>query len=71
MDPNTVRRIARLAEIEDGQPVLEIGAGLGSLSLALVEAGARLTVVEIDRYVLPALREVVDRTAMGMKPELA
>ena len=39
-DQNTVRRIARLAELEPGQPVVEIGAGLGALTLALAEAGA-------------------------------
>lgn len=58
-DPNTVRRIARLAEVGPGDHVVEIGAGLGSLTLALVETGAEVTAVEIDRYVLPVLREVV------------
>jgi 16S rRNA (adenine1518-N6/adenine1519-N6)-dimethyltransferase len=59
-DPNTVRRVARLAEIEDGQPVIEIGAGLGALTLALVEAGAKVTAVEIDRHLLPVLRAQVE-----------
>ena len=59
-DANTVRRIVRLAEVEPGQPVVEIGAGLGSLTLALVEAGARVTAVEIDRHVLPVLRRQVE-----------
>jgi 16S rRNA (adenine1518-N6/adenine1519-N6)-dimethyltransferase len=58
-DPNTVRRIARLAAIGPGDRVVEIGAGLGSLSLALAETGAAVTAVEIDRYLLPVLREVV------------
>jgi 16S rRNA (adenine1518-N6/adenine1519-N6)-dimethyltransferase len=39
-DGNTVRRIVRLAGITEGRRVVEIGAGLGSLTLALVEAGA-------------------------------
>ena len=39
-DPNTVRRIARLADVGPGSSVLEFGAGLGSLSLALAETGA-------------------------------
>ena len=59
-DPNTVRRIARLAHIVPGDRVVEIGAGLGSLTLALVEAGAEVTAVELDRHVLPALRQVVE-----------
>ena len=59
-DGNTVRRIVRLAGITDGQRVVEIGAGLGSLTLALVEAGAVVTAVEIDRHVLPVLRAQVE-----------
>ncbi len=59
-DGNTVRRIVRLAGITDGRPVVEIGAGLGSLTLALVEAGASVTAVEIDRHVLPVLRAQVE-----------
>jgi 16S rRNA (adenine1518-N6/adenine1519-N6)-dimethyltransferase len=59
-DPNTVRRIARLAEIGPGSQVLEIGAGLGSLSLALAETGARVVAVELDRHLLPVLRSVVE-----------
>ena len=58
-DPNTVRRIARLAAIGPGSSVLEFGAGLGSLSLALAETGARVVAVELDRHLLPVLRSVV------------
>jgi 16S rRNA (adenine1518-N6/adenine1519-N6)-dimethyltransferase len=60
VDPNTVRRIARLAEVGPGDLVLEIGAGLGSLTLALVETGADVVAVEVDRYLLEALRETVE-----------
>jgi 16S rRNA (adenine1518-N6/adenine1519-N6)-dimethyltransferase len=59
-DGNTVRRIVRLAGVEPGARVVEIGAGLGSLTLALVEAGAEVTAVEVDRYVLPVLRRQVE-----------
>ncbi len=59
-DANTVRRIVRLAGVEPGTRVVEIGAGLGSLTLALAEAGARVTAVEVDRHVLPVLRRVVE-----------
>ncbi len=59
-DGNTVRRIARLAGVTEGGQVVEIGAGLGSLTLALAEAGASVTAVEIDRHVLPVLRAQVE-----------
>lgn len=59
VDPNTVRRIARLADVGTGDRVIEIGAGLGSLTLALVESGARVTAIEIDRGIVPVLRDVV------------
>ena len=59
-DPNTVRRIARLAGVGPGSPVIEFGAGLGSLSLALAETGARVVAVEVDRRLLPVLRTVVE-----------
>ena len=59
-DPNTVRRIARLAEVAAGDRVLEIGAGLGSLTLALAETGASVTAVEVDRHLVPVLRSVAE-----------
>ncbi len=59
-DGNTVRRIVRLAEIQSGQRVVEIGAGLGSLTLALAEVGAQVTAIDIDKYLLPVLRTVVE-----------
>lgn len=59
-DPNTVRRIARMAEIGPGDRVIEIGAGLGSLTLALAETGAAVTAVEIDRRLVPLLSSVVE-----------
>jgi 16S rRNA (adenine1518-N6/adenine1519-N6)-dimethyltransferase len=59
-DSNTVRRIVRLAGITPGQKVVEVGAGLGSLTLALVEAGASVTAIEIDRAVIPVLRDQVE-----------
>ena len=58
-DPNTVRRIARLAGVGPEDLVLEIGAGLGSLTLALVETGAEVHAMEVDRYLLDPLISVV------------
>jgi 16S rRNA (adenine1518-N6/adenine1519-N6)-dimethyltransferase len=62
-DPNTVRRIARLAGVGAGSRVLEIGPGLGSLTLALVEAGAEVVAVEIDRRLAAALRDLLPAAA--------
>ncbi len=59
VDPNTVRRIARLAGVGPGDHVIEIGAGLGSLTLALAETGATVRAIEVDRGVVPVLRDVV------------
>jgi 16S rRNA (adenine1518-N6/adenine1519-N6)-dimethyltransferase len=59
-DGNTVRKIAHLAGVGPGSRVVEIGAGLGSLTLALVDAGAEVTAVEIDRRLLPVLRSKVE-----------
>ncbi|MGE3328349.1 MAG: 16S rRNA (adenine(1518)-N(6)/adenine(1519)-N(6))-dimethyltransferase RsmA [Acidimicrobiia bacterium] len=59
VDPNTVRRIARLADVGADDRVLEIGPGLGSLTLALAETGARVTAVEVDRGLVPVVRDVV------------
>jgi len=59
-DGNTVRRIARLAGVGPGTQVVEIGAGLGSLTLALAETGASVTAVEVDRHVVPVLRSQVE-----------
>ena len=60
VDPNTVRRIARLAGVGPGDRVIEIGAGLGSLTLALAETGAEVTAVEVDQHLAPLLRETAE-----------
>ena len=60
VDPNTVRRIARLAGVGPGDRVVEIGAGLGSLTLALAETGASVTAIEVDHRLVPVLRTVVE-----------
>lgn len=49
IDANTVRRIVTSARVAPGEHVVEVGPGLGSLTLGLLEAGASVTAVEIDR----------------------
>jgi len=58
-DPNTVRRIVRLAGLDPDEPVLEVGPGLGSLTLGLLDAGARVLAVEIDPVLAGALGATV------------
>jgi 16S rRNA (adenine1518-N6/adenine1519-N6)-dimethyltransferase len=49
IDPNTVRRIVRIAGVGAGTTVVEVGPGLGSLTLGLLETGADVVAVEIDK----------------------
>ena len=58
VDRNTLERIVRAADLQPGEPVLEIGGGLGALTLALAAASPAVTTVEIDRHLEPILREV-------------
>ena len=62
-DPNTVRRVARLSGVGPGDRVVEVGAGLGSLTLALGETGAAVMAVERDRALVAVLREVLAEKA--------
>jgi len=55
MDGDVLSAIVREARVSPGDNVLEIGPGAGTLSAALLEAGARLTAVEIDRGLRPVL----------------
>ena len=57
-DRNTLDRIVRAANLPSGDPVVEIGGGLGALSLALAASSPRVTVIEIDRHLEPILTEV-------------
>ncbi|MCR6487283.1 16S rRNA (adenine(1518)-N(6)/adenine(1519)-N(6))-dimethyltransferase RsmA [Amycolatopsis sp. OK19-0408] len=57
-DPNTVRRIVELAGVGAGDVVLEVGPGLGSLTLGLLATGADVVAVEID----PKLAERLPKT---------
>ncbi|WP_296538396.1 16S rRNA (adenine(1518)-N(6)/adenine(1519)-N(6))-dimethyltransferase RsmA [uncultured Actinomyces sp.] len=66
-DAGTVRRIVRSAGVRPDDTVLEIGPGLGSLTLALLETGARVSAVEID----PVLARALPVTVADRMPEAA
>ena len=59
VDPNTVRKIVRLAGVREEDSVLEIGPGLGSLTLGITETGAIVTAVEIDHRLATQLAVTV------------
>ena len=58
-DANTIRRIVRVAGISPGVVVVVIGPGFGSLSLGLLESGARVVAVEVDALLAGALASTV------------
>ena len=59
IDPNTIRKITALAELEPSDRVLEIGAGAGSLTYGLAATGASITALEFDRKLVQLLSETV------------
>jgi 16S rRNA (adenine1518-N6/adenine1519-N6)-dimethyltransferase len=65
-DANTVRRVARLAEIGPGKRVVEVGAGLGSLTLALAETGAEVTAIELDAGLASVLRSLAEPAGVNV-----
>ena len=67
IDANTVRRIARIAGVGEGDLVAEIGPGLGSLTLALLETGADVVAVEVD----PVLATALPATIAAHAPDAA
>lgn len=58
-DGGTVRKIVRIAGLKPGERVVEVGPGLGSLTLGLVEAGASVVAIEIDRLLAGQIAETV------------
>lgn len=63
IDPGTVRKIARTAGVQPGDRVVEIGPGLGSLTLALLETGAQVSAVEIDTTLAQQLPHTIEKYA--------
>ena len=68
VDANTVRKIVQAARVKPGECVVEVGPGLGSLTLAILEAGAAVTAVEIDHRLAARL----EQTALehGVAPDM-
>ena len=69
-DPNTIRRIVAAAELDPTDRVLEVGPGLGSLTLGLVEAVGDVTAVEIDSRLAAQLPDTVAERAPEYAPSL-
>ena len=67
IDPNTVRRLVRTAEIDEDDVVVEVGPGLGSLTLGLLAVARRVVAVEID----PALARALPVTVADRLPDRA
>jgi ribosomal RNA small subunit methyltransferase A len=67
IDANTVRRIVRLAQVGPEDVVLEVGPGLGSLTLGLLDQARRVVAVEVD----PVLAAELPRTVAARRPDLA
>ena len=63
IDANTVRRIVRAAGLEAADVVVEVGPGLGSLTLALLGAVSRVVAIEVDPLLARALPATVERFA--------
>jgi 16S rRNA (adenine1518-N6/adenine1519-N6)-dimethyltransferase len=65
IDGNTVRRIVKVAAVKPGETVVEVGPGLGSLTLGILEVGAAVVAVEID----DRLAEQLPLTVALMQPD--
>jgi len=65
IDANTVRRIVRESGVGGGDVVLEVGPGLGSLTLALLEVAARVVAIEVDDHLASALPATIASYAPG------
>ncbi|WP_208317150.1 16S rRNA (adenine(1518)-N(6)/adenine(1519)-N(6))-dimethyltransferase RsmA [Canibacter zhoujuaniae] len=64
-DANTVRKIVRIAGVKAHDTVLEVGPGLGSLTLGLTETGASVTAIELDAV----LASQIENTVVRLQPE--
>ena len=67
IDPGTIRRIVAVADLRPQDVVLEVGPGLGSLTIGLIEVAERVTAIEVD----PALASELPQTIVARAPALA
>ncbi len=65
IDPNTIRRIVALAQLSPEDTVLEVGPGLGSLTLGLLDAAHRVLALEIDPVLAAQLPQTIERFRPG------
>lgn len=70
IDPNTVRRIVAKAQLDPADVVVEVGPGLGSLTLGLLPQVQRVTAVEVDPVLGEGLAETVAQYAPGLADRL-
>lgn len=68
-DANITRRIVEIAEVGAGSRVVEVGAGTGTLTAALAEAGAHVVSYEIDAGLRPVLEEVTEGLEVDLRFE--
>lgn len=66
-DPNTIRKIVGSAKLDPRETVVEIGPGLGSLTLGLLEVVDHVISVEIDSKMAAAIEQTVAKRAAGRK----
>lgn len=71
IDPNTIRRVIGAAQLKDAEHVLEIGPGLGSLTLGLMDVAAAVTAIEIDPPVAARLATTIEQWRPGTAERLA
>lgn len=70
-DPNTVRRIVGLSGVGPDDVVIEVGPGLGSLTLGLLETGARVVAIEVESSLARRLVRTVSQRMPGAEDRLA
>ena len=70
IDPNTIRKIVSVAKLTGSEKVVEIGPGLGSLTLGLLEVVNDLVAVEVDSKMAVAIAETVKRKTVAKNFQL-